>query len=245
MTDQAVLSPDSPAGGLLFPAVKTPWSNVEKTSVYGPYNEALQFRVLLKLWAEPAFKADFIANPKEVLAREAKLPLADGVEVKVVEDDEDLFHFILPRTPSPDEFNFRYQQIADWWMLAHGLAVSQLRAGQAIGDIDHFRQALQVMIIGKTWFDPSFKQAMIDDAKAALEAETNATFPKSLVIKAPVDTDHLIHFAIPRHPQDESLLADSSNLAGWFAAGHAVWQFLVAGRLLRPLPIDDQDKILS
>lgn len=228
-----------------FPAVKPTWSNVEQTKLYGPYNEALQFRLLLKLWYDEKLRTEFKLEPKAVLKREASLTLPDGMSVTVVEDAENLFHFVLPRTPPREEFNVRYQQIADWWMLSHYLAVRQLRDGISIDAVDQFRQALQVMVIGKTWFDPSFKAAMIRDPKAAIENETGATFPRSLVIKAPEDTDSNITLAIPRRPAEESLLNDSENLAGWFSAGHAIWYFLMAGRLLRPLPSGADDKILS
>ena len=106
-----------------------------------------------------------------------------------VEDTADRFRFILPRTPAKEEFNYRYQQIADWWMLAHYLGVRQLREGKELASVDSFRKALHVMIIGHVWFYPSFKRAMIEDAKAALEAETGARFQSDLTAVAPEDSD--------------------------------------------------------
>ena len=169
--------------------VKPEWSQVKETTIYGPYNEALQYRLLLGLWSNEALKNEFTSNPKAVLEREAHLKLPGHMQVQVVEDTPDRFHFILPRTPAKKEFNYRYQQIADWWMLAHYLGVRQLREGKELASVDSFRKALHVMIIGHVWFYPSFKRAMIEDAKAALEAETGARFQSDLTAIAPEDSD--------------------------------------------------------
>jgi hypothetical protein len=243
MTQASV--PPTPTTGGPFPLVKAPWSNVAQTSIYGPYNEAKQFRLLLRLWIDDAIRAEFLSDPKGVLRREASLDLPAAMRVNVVEDRRDLFHFVLPLAPVQEEFNLRYQQISNWWMLAHYLATRQLRDGMDIAAVDGFRQALQVMIIGKTWFDPAFKQAMLRDAKSELERETGANFPPSLVIKAIADTKDEITIAVPKAPHDEDLLEEKGHLASWFLAGHGTWYFLVLGRLLRPLPPTDEDKFLA
>ena len=197
------------------------------------------------LWYNEELRKEFLDNPKTVLARESHLELPERMRVKVLEDAADRFHFILPRKPAKEEFNYRYQQIADWWMLAHYLGVRQLREGKELAAVDAFRKALHVVIIGHVWFDLSFKQAMIRNAKAALESETGATFPPSLNVVAPEDTDDVTHIAIPKRPEEEGLLEDSQHLSGWFAAGHAIWYFLVSGRLLRPLPQNAEEIILA
>ncbi len=225
--------------------VKKVWSNIEVTTTTGQYHEALQFRLLLRLWYDDALRQEFIGDTKRVLAREAQLELPSNMQVKVVEDNANLFHFILPRKPPQEEFNYRFQQIADWWMVGHYLCYRQLRDGKDLAAVDKFRQGLHVMIIGRTWFDPDFKQAMIRDAKTTLANEIEATFPPALEVKAPEDTDGVTYLVIPQRPQDQQLLDQSEHLAGWFAAGHNFWYFLNTGRLLRPLPQKEEDKILS
>ena len=130
-------------------------------------------------------------------------------------------------------------------MIGHYLCYQQLRNGMDLTAIDKFRQGLHVMIIGKAWFVPEFKQAMIQDAKAALGNEIRATFPPNLEIKAPEDTERVTHLAIPQRPQEQRLLDQSEHLAGWFAAAHNFWYFLSCGRLLRPLSQIEDERLLA
>ena len=68
-----------------LPNAKEEWWEVEQTRIYGPYNEALQYRLLLALWYNDALKREFVGNPKAVLERESHLRLPDDMQVKVVD----------------------------------------------------------------------------------------------------------------------------------------------------------------
>lgn len=229
---------------LALPDVKTTWSTIDTTN-YGPYREALQMRLLLRLWHEDALKQEFLNNPKAVLERESLIKLPANTQVKVLEDNANLFHFVLPQKPPEEEFAYRFQQIADWWMVAHSLIWWQMRNGVDLATLDHFRQGVHVFIIGRSWKDPQFVPEMQQDAKARLAKEIGATFPDDLNVVAPVDTPTLKHFVIPKRPQDEHLIEQSEHLAGWFATGHALWWWLNCPRLLTPLPEKLEDKIFA
>ncbi len=57
-------------------------------------------KVVAKAWSDDAFKAQLLSDPAAAL-KEAGVAVPDGVEVKVVENTETLFHLVLP--PRPDE----------------------------------------------------------------------------------------------------------------------------------------------
>jgi hypothetical protein len=56
-------------------------------------------RVVAKAWADEAFKAALIADPRATLAQEG-IALPEGLTLKVVENTADTLHVILPPPPS-------------------------------------------------------------------------------------------------------------------------------------------------
>jgi hypothetical protein len=56
-------------------------------------------RVVAKAWADEAFKAALIADPKTMLAAEG-ISLPEGLTLKVVENTADTLHVILPPPPA-------------------------------------------------------------------------------------------------------------------------------------------------
>ena len=55
-------------------------------------------QIVARAWADEAFKSRLIAEPKTVL-REHGLEISPEVEVKVVEDANEVRHFVLPANP--------------------------------------------------------------------------------------------------------------------------------------------------
>ena len=56
-------------------------------------------KLIAKAWRDPAFKAKLLADPHGAL-KDAGVPLAAGVTVKVVEDTDKHFHLVLPPKPT-------------------------------------------------------------------------------------------------------------------------------------------------
>ena len=56
-------------------------------------------RLVAKAWADDAFKAALIANPKATLAAEG-IALPEGLTLKVMENTADTLHVILPPPPA-------------------------------------------------------------------------------------------------------------------------------------------------
>ncbi len=58
-------------------------------------------QLIAKAWADEDFKKQLIANPKEV-GKEFGLEAPENVEVKVVENTDKVFHFVLPKKKSDE-----------------------------------------------------------------------------------------------------------------------------------------------
>jgi len=58
-------------------------------------------QIVAKAWSDDEFKKRLISNPKEV-GKEFGMNLPDGIEVKVVENTDKVFHFVLPPRPSDE-----------------------------------------------------------------------------------------------------------------------------------------------
>ena len=63
----------------------------DKASAYG--------KIIAKAWRDPTFKAKLLADPQGTL-RQAGVGIPAGVTVKVVENTDKHFHFVLPAKPS-------------------------------------------------------------------------------------------------------------------------------------------------
>ncbi len=57
-------------------------------------------KIVAKAWSDEQFKAGLMADPKTVL-KENGVDVSDSVEVKVVENTDNVIHFTLP--PKPEE----------------------------------------------------------------------------------------------------------------------------------------------
>ena len=55
--------------------------------------------IVAKAWADEDFKSRLLSNPKAVM-REHGLEMAPEVQVKVLEDTDQVIHFTLPANPS-------------------------------------------------------------------------------------------------------------------------------------------------
>jgi hypothetical protein len=58
-------------------------------------------QVVAGAWADPAYKARLIADPKAVLAEQG-IDVPDDIELRVVENTDDVVYLTLPPEPSED-----------------------------------------------------------------------------------------------------------------------------------------------
>lgn len=57
--------------------------------------------IVLRAWEDPAFKRRLMADPKAVL-REYGIEVPDRLEIRVVENTDDVFYLNLPAKPSTE-----------------------------------------------------------------------------------------------------------------------------------------------
>ena len=212
--------------------IKSSWSNINVTK-FGPYHENLAAALAEKIWREPEFKAKLLKNPKEVLKEEIALEIPTSRQFNIVDKQPNEFYFVLPQIPPEAELWYRYEQIAGWWMFAHSMWWWMTRHFD--DKVSPFLEAINVQIIGRTWNDPDWRQAMLDSPRETLEAEVKAKFPPQLKVYSLEDTDEVVNLVIPTRPQDEDIEANAKYLAGMFAMGHTWWQWLVYPKLLKPV----------
>lgn len=72
---------------------------------FSPDDQATIAKVIGKAWADPAFKARFIQNPKATLAELGYEMPASMPEIVVVENTPSQFYFVLPEQPAGYEIS--------------------------------------------------------------------------------------------------------------------------------------------
>jgi hypothetical protein len=210
--------------------VRAVWSKIDMTK-FGPLKEARMARLLRWAWGDPNFKKDFLAHPKEILEREANVILPAQTTVTAMEENSgDIVHFVVPVTPSKSELTYRFEQIADWWMMAHSFYffMSSMEHGDQAGAL---LDGVQVALLAHIWTEPDFRTAILSDPKFVLEKETGMSFP---AMKAHQDTEDHVRMVLPLAPKDQKLNRGFETMGSWFMTAHTLWWFLNYPRLLSP-----------
>jgi hypothetical protein len=61
----------------------------------------LKEQIVRKVWEEPAFKQNLMADPKQAIKEAFGIEIPASIEVKVVEENAESFYLTLP--PKPEE----------------------------------------------------------------------------------------------------------------------------------------------
>ena len=61
------------------------------------------FKLVARVWSDPAFKAQLLTDPTATLVA-AGVPVPPGMAVRVVENTHDVRHFVLPARPADADF---------------------------------------------------------------------------------------------------------------------------------------------
>ncbi|PSM48333.1 hypothetical protein C7Y66_15160 [Chroococcidiopsis sp. CCALA 051] len=214
-----------------FPQVRTLWSNVNVTD-FGPYYEALQARLIDRVWHDELLKQEILIDPKAVFERESDITFPANVEVRVLEEPEDTFYFVIPATPRAEEQWYRYEQLATWWMLGHTWWTTYYYLCGA-EKARAYRESLQALWIARIWTNEAFHEKITSNPKATFEAEMGAVFPPNLKIQSLQETSNLIYFVLPKNPQVNQI-DENSTMGQWWQVSHTWWWWLVNLRFRQP-----------
>jgi len=61
-------------------------------------------KVVAKAWTDEGYKQRLLSDPATVLKEEG-IAVPEGVQIKVVENSDKVFHFVLPPQPASDELS--------------------------------------------------------------------------------------------------------------------------------------------
>ncbi len=76
-------------------------------------------------------------------------------------------------------------------------------------------------IVAKAWEDEAFKQRLLTDPKAALQAE-GLSFPEDAEVRVVEPNDRLYYFSLPPKPTGLSI-EELSGMAGGTDTGYVCW----------------------
>jgi len=133
-------------------------------------------RVIARALEDEAFKQELINNPKAVLAREAGMHISDNVELKVIEEAEGTFYFVLPK-----------------------VKVSQITEEGKGEEEDKVAR-----LLSRAATDETFKQELFNSPKAVIQRELGISIPEDTEVKVLEETDTQNYMVLPAHEATES-----------------------------------------
>nr|WP_298373698.1 hypothetical protein [uncultured Halomonas sp.] len=214
--------------------VKSEWSGIDVKD-FGPYRESLAAALACRGWNDEKLRSELVKTP-DLYFEKTGLARPESMSLRIVDKTPDEFVFVVPRNPPERELWYRYEQISNWWMLAHGFYWWMRREHGA--KVDPFLGALNVQIIGRTWNDADWRARLLDDPRTTLEHETGGTFAPDLEVRAVEERDaHIL--VLPTDPAQERVTDGGEHLASLFSMGHTWWQWLVWPRLMRDVQGSD------
>jgi hypothetical protein len=74
---------------------------------------------------------------------------------------------------------------------------------------------LRNQVIQKAWEDPSFKQRLLADPKAALQEALGIIIPDSVTLKAVEEGSNEFYLVIPPNPSSDVLKATAAPRGSW------------------------------
>jgi hypothetical protein len=211
-----------------FSKVKEEWATVNVTE-FGPYYLALQARLIDSIWNDAAIKQEILTNPKAVFERECNLTLPANVEVKVLEEDDDIFHIVIPAMPETQErWQVFYDQMSIWWTLTYTFWWRMYSLHGASSQ--QFREVLETLIIVRFMQDKSLRESLFNNPKPTLEKQAGVTIPANMTIQPLQETPNLLYFVLPKNPQTDKLptIKQPEDVSYWWMSVHTWFWWLAS-----------------
>ena len=161
-------------------------------------------QLIAKCWSDEGFKQKLLADPAAVLQAEG-MALPAGLSVKALENTDTGFYLVIPAKPT-------------------GLSDEDL--DKVAGGQEKMNQ-----LFAKCWSDEGFKQKLLADPSAVLQAEGMA-LPAGLSVKALENTDTVFHLVIPAKPTDLSDEDLDKVTGGYCSALFVTWGPLIGVSLV-------------
>ena len=141
--------------------------------------------LIRKAWADAEFKKQLMADSTAVYAAESKAAgtaLPEGTEVRVVEESGNHLYLILPNVEIPPSAEVKLHDRST-------------------------RAELEAALIVRAMRDADFKKQLIDNPKAAYEAQLasfreSARLPGNLTIKTFEESGNVLYFRLPQAPPE-------------------------------------------
>jgi hypothetical protein len=143
------------------------------------------------------FKEDLLSDPRQVVEKELAMKLPRSFEVHALEESETTRYLILPRNPYEDiGSEAQLSDLAGITLLEVAHWVLRQRNYGSLGRVEE-KSNLEPQLIMKAWQDKSFKQALLNRPKAAIENELGVGLPKQLEIKILEETLESYYILLP------------------------------------------------
>jgi len=163
-------------------------------------NDTAFGKIFARAWRDPDFKVALIANPAVTLEAEG-VEVPAGTTVTVLENTDNIFHFVLPKKPA-DEFSGKSLESA-------ALLAIDLYKWRRRGLLGHeesifiSENELEISrVIAKAWRDPTFKAALLANPTSVLEAE-GMDVPAGGTVTVVENTDNHFHLVLPPVASDQ------------------------------------------
>lgn len=207
--------------------VKKVWSGVEVTD-FDPYKDALQARLISLIWSNEDLKHEIINNPKVVFEQEAGIKFPSDLEIKVFEEIDDIFYFVIPALPSNEsKWELLYQQMSVWWTLGYTWWYWMYWM-----DVPHskaFREVLESLVIVRLMQDQSLMKAFLTNPNSTIEKQTGLTLPAGIKVQPLLETPNLAYFVLPKNPQVAKV--KQTELGSTWMAAHTWFWWLTSLRI--------------
>lgn len=150
-------------------------------------------QVIAKAWQSEKYKEQFLKNPDAVM-KEAGLKIPEGKHIKVVENTESIFYFLLPKKPDKKENEMSAENLTDKMM--HNMMKVSLSL-----DI---QPQLFAKMTDKAWHSKNYKEQLLKNPDAVLK-ESGIQMPEGIHFKVVEDTESIFHFILPVKPGEKEI----------------------------------------
>ncbi len=176
----------------------------------------------LAAWAVkyPQFRSELIRNPRAMVEKELGTRLPEGLEVRILEEDEDTLYLVIPHNPMAS------MMPAGELEAQTGITLLDLATWATGGEL-----SLGARLIARAWQDQPFRRRLLDEPERALHQEGVAV-PEGVELQVVEDSAGCLYVTLPAANDEFEALRceiaekDLETLAPAMVAGSPPMSFL-------------------